>query len=230
MHSSARLAYGVRTKQDRLFNIMPQSTNSGTRQLQAHQHPQHDHSALGNGANGGHLSSDLADSQPMRTTWYRQAAFPATSRLQTDRQAAAATAAEQVELSVQHGFGSQQGAAFQLSYPPPEKPTPTPVADRKVALSDEAKSFLAKPVSGPFRPIYFDLETTGDLLTSESFAAAQHLRRSDALWLCCMPASDLTRPIVMLITGFAVVCLHSKVLLRCGRETTSLCISTPNTF
>ena len=32
---------------------------------------------------------------------------------------------------------------------------------REVMLSDEVKEFLAQPVSGPYRPIIFDLETTG---------------------------------------------------------------------
>ncbi|DBB02038.1 TPA: hypothetical protein ACH3X1_000615 [Trebouxia sp. C0004] len=38
---------------------------------------------------------------------------------------------------------------------------------REVMLSDEVKDFLAQPVSGPCRPIIFDLETTGRCMPSE---------------------------------------------------------------
>lgn len=38
---------------------------------------------------------------------------------------------------------------------------------REVVLSDEVKDFLAQPVSGPCRPIIFDLETTGRCMPSE---------------------------------------------------------------
>lgn len=34
-------------------------------------------------------------------------------------------------------------------------------SSRSVNLSDAVQEFLAKPVSGPYRPIFFDLETTG---------------------------------------------------------------------
>ena len=34
-------------------------------------------------------------------------------------------------------------------------------SSRSVNLSDAVREFLAKPVSGPYRPIFFDLETTG---------------------------------------------------------------------
>ena len=40
----------------------------------------------------------------------------------------------------------------------PESATAPP---RSVELSDAVQEFLAKPVSGPHRPIFFDLETTG---------------------------------------------------------------------
>lgn len=38
---------------------------------------------------------------------------------------------------------------------------------REVMLSDEVKEFLAQPVSGPYRPIIFDLETTGMCVPSQ---------------------------------------------------------------
>ncbi|KAL0024844.1 hypothetical protein WJX79_004631 [Trebouxia sp. C0005] len=38
---------------------------------------------------------------------------------------------------------------------------------REVMLSDEVRDFLAQPISGPCRPIIFDLETTGRCMPSE---------------------------------------------------------------
>ncbi len=54
---------------------------------------------------------------------------------------------------------TQPGAALHESYAP--RPAQHGEMSKEVILSDEVKDFLSQPVSGPFRPIIFDLETTG---------------------------------------------------------------------
>ena len=53
----------------------------------------------------------------------------------------------------------QPGAAVHESNEP--RPAQHGDMSREVILNDEVKDFLAQPVSGPWRPIIFDLETTG---------------------------------------------------------------------
>ena len=55
------------------------------------------------------------------------------------------------------GTLTQPGAA-------PQAESARTALPRTVLLTDAVKKFLAKPVSGPHRPIFFDLETTGDTL------------------------------------------------------------------
>ena len=49
----------------------------------------------------------------------------------------------------------------------------TSASPRSVELSDAVQEFLEKPVSGPYRPIFFDLETTGMHLPAVRVQACQ---------------------------------------------------------
>ena len=63
---------------------------------------------------------------------------------------------------------------------------PARAAPGPVELSDAVQEFLAKPVSGPYRPIFFDLETTGKQLLCcwTAYRAQRQLTLLAQPWLC----------------------------------------------
>ena len=175
LHSTTKAPYGSRTGQDRLFNInMQNQSQSGNgfsaNPLAVHQQPPQSHQPPINSPSfSTHDSTPSSSSSSIPVPWYSRApqkspsaALESLNLSSTapphNRSPAVTAAAEMLGLDPsQSGPAGQQG----WSYPPPRLPTAGTV-DRKVELSDAVKSFLAKAVSGPFRPIYFDLETTGD--------------------------------------------------------------------
>ena len=131
-------AYSAPSKHDILFNVRTRYTQPlpGTRppQPSASAHQQ-DATAAPPGAPG---------SDPQRVPIDGQAQDGAQRRglLQPD------TASRAGPLSaVPSGLSEDQSAS--------------PLLQREVVLSDAVREFLDKPVKGPYRPIIFDLETTG---------------------------------------------------------------------
>ena len=62
----------------------------------------------------------------------------------------------------QYGKTSHSATLTQAESPSgPRAKSATSASPRSVELSEAVREFLAKPVSGPHRPIFFDLETTG---------------------------------------------------------------------
>ncbi len=75
---------------------------------------------------------------------------------------------------------SQPRAASHESY----APRPAQHGDMllEIVLSDEVKDFLAQPVSGPCRPIIFDLETTGTAFPLEC-SPCKHHTATPSVWV-----------------------------------------------
>ena len=95
---------------------------------------------------------------------------------QGSTRAASASHASLTDASAPHSYESSAGSASlnqaELSSGSCAE-SATSASLRSVELSDAVQEFLAKPVSGPYRPIFFDLETTGMRLSAVGLHASR---------------------------------------------------------
>ena len=95
---------------------------------------------------------------------------------QGSTRAASASHASSTDASARHsdGLSAHSASLSQAeSSSGSRAESATSASPRSVALSDAVRDFLAKPVAGPYRPIFFDLETTGMHLSAVRVHASQ---------------------------------------------------------
>ena len=89
----------------------------------------------------------------------------------------------QLGTFVQVGRAGQLGVGPHKSFEQRVAQSASNSPPRQVVLTDAVKEFLAKPVTGPYRPIVFDLETTGNELLSSMLSQYPAAEFSGTRWL-----------------------------------------------